>query len=130
MALYENSDYGRRLLPSVLDELAKHNPDRLYAAIPRTGNISDGFSDVTVADLARCVDFTSRWLEDRVGRSNSFETITYIGVSDLRGVVVFLAAVKCGYKVGFCCPEKTEAKLYAFRYYYHLLETLLRRTCP
>ena len=50
MALYENSDYGRRLLPSVLDVLAKHNPDRLYAAIPRTGNISDGFSDVTVAD--------------------------------------------------------------------------------
>lgn len=99
MASCSTSAYGRRLLPSVLDDIAQKQPDRLYAAIPKTANISDGFLDITVADLARCVNFTARWLEDSVGRSSSFETITYIGVSDLRGVVAFLAAVKCGYKV-------------------------------
>ena len=34
-----------------------------------------------------------------LGRSTVFETIAYIGPSDLRYAIVFLAAVKCGYKV-------------------------------
>ncbi|ROV87840.1 hypothetical protein VMCG_10544 [Cytospora schulzeri] len=61
--------YGRRLVPQVLDELATADPERVYAALPR-----QQMSDV-------------------------FETITYIGMSDLRGIVTLLAAVKTGYKL-------------------------------
>lgn len=95
----EDPNYGKRLLPSTLDELARKHPSRLYAAIPRSGTISDGFRDITVADIVRCVDFMAHWIEEKIGRSTSFETITYIGISDLRGPIFFLAAVKCGYKV-------------------------------
>ena len=91
--------YGQRLLPSVLDELAQTNPSHLYGAIPKTADVGQGFYDVTVADLARCVNFMANWISDRFGRSDRFETFTYIGVSDFRGIIVFLAAVKCGYKV-------------------------------
>lgn len=90
---------GRRLLPAVLDELAATNPTRLYGAIPKTSDLRDGFRDITVADLARCVNFMAKWIEDRFGRSDTFETITYVGITDFRGTIVFIAAVKCGYKV-------------------------------
>lgn len=65
-----------------------------YAAIPKTSNVKDGYHDVSVACLARCVDFMAKWIEDKFGRSDSFETITYIGLSDLRGPVTLLAAIK------------------------------------
>lgn len=92
--------YGRRLLPLVLRELAETNPDRLYAVIPKTSSVEDGFIDITVGDLSRCVDFMAHWMSDHLGLSGRFETLCYIGISDLRGVIVFFAAVLCGYKVG------------------------------
>lgn len=91
--------YGRRLVPQVLDELATAEPERVYASIPKTTDVKDGYRDITMADLARCVNFMAKWIEDKFGRSNSFETITYIGLSDLRGVATFLGAIKTGYKV-------------------------------
>ncbi|CAJ2511290.1 Uu.00g069150.m01.CDS01 [Anthostomella pinea] len=101
--------YGRRLLPSALDELAETSPNRLYAAIPKTADVNDGFRDITVADVARGANFMAKWIEDKFGRSESFETLTYIGVSDLRGPIVFQAAVKCGYKLLLPSPRNPPA---------------------
>ncbi|OTB05366.1 hypothetical protein M426DRAFT_319902 [Hypoxylon sp. CI-4A] len=91
--------YGRRLLPRVLDERAEKDPCSVYASIPKTTDVKDGFRDVTVADFARCVDSMAHWFEGKFGRSDTFETITYIGLSDLRGPATFLGAVKAGYKL-------------------------------
>lgn len=102
MATKEPLAYGRRLVPQVLDELANTDPQRVYAAIPRTADVKDGYQDITVADLARCVNFTAKWIEGKFGRNTNFETITYIGLSDLRGIVTLLAAIKTGYKVRRC----------------------------
>lgn len=98
MTTQELPPYGRRLVPQVLDELAKIDPHRVYAAIPKTAEVKDGYQDVTVADLARAVNFMARWIEDKFGKSTNFETIRFIGLSDLKGVATFLAAVKTGYK--------------------------------
>ncbi|KAI1505652.1 acetyl-CoA synthetase-like protein [Biscogniauxia marginata] len=107
MASEGGQPYGRRLLPLVLDELAESNPNRLFAAIPKTANVTDGFRDITVADLAHCVNFMAQWIEDRFSRSDNFETISYIGISDLRGPILFQAAVKCGYKLLLPSPRNT-----------------------
>ncbi|KAI0445857.1 acetyl-CoA synthetase-like protein [Xylaria telfairii] len=105
MAQEHEPQYGRRLLPLVLRELAQTNPDRLYAAIPRKSSVEDGFVDITVGDLSRCVDLMAHWLSDRLGPSDQFETLCYIGISDLRGAIVFLAAVLCGYKLLLPSPR-------------------------
>lgn len=99
MSTQERS-YGRRLLPQVLDDLSISTPDRIYVTIPRlTKDLSRGFSDITVSDVARCVNALAWWLQEDVGRSDSFETLCYIGVPDIRSAILFLAAIKCGYKV-------------------------------
>lgn len=96
----QKSLYGERLLPQVLDEFATFQPGRLYATIPCVENdLSQGFRDVTTKDMAHCVSVLAYWLQGLHGRSSDFETICYLGIPDLRGAMIFLAAVKCGYKV-------------------------------
>jgi hypothetical protein len=97
------TSYGRRLLPQVVDELRDSTPPRVYTSYPTTADVKDGFSDFTMADLGRCTDYMAAWIENKFGKSNSFETITYVALSECRGPVTFLAAVKAGYKVSECC---------------------------
>lgn len=91
--------YGSRLLPTVVDETAKSHPDLPYAHVPISSNVGDGFKSVSFSDLATATNHLAAWISETLGRSTSFETIAYMGPGDLRYVVVFLAAVKCGYKV-------------------------------
>lgn len=91
--------YGSRLLPQVLDDLARSKPQRIFASIPKTFELKDGFRDVTVLQVSRSVNRLAWWIEANIGKSLTFETIAYLGLPDLRYAILFLAAVKCGYKV-------------------------------
>lgn len=93
------SNFGSRLLPVVVDETAKAQPDLPYAYVPTSNSVSDGFKAVTFSDIATAANYMATWIHHNLGPSDSFETISYMGLGDLRYVVVFLAAVKCGYKV-------------------------------
>lgn len=96
--------YGERLLPRILDDYAEVEPEKLYTSIPRLAtDLSRGFLDITAKDMAHCVDVLAHQLEGFFGRSSNFETICYLGPPDLRGAMIFLAAVKCGYKVRTRC---------------------------
>lgn len=94
-----NNDYGKRYLPQVLDKIAVTNPNRLYAAIPRSNELADGFEDISFKDMARCVDYFAHLLKSALICRTDLETVAYLGVPDLRTVVALLAAIKCGYKV-------------------------------
>lgn len=97
--------YGSRLMPVVLDETAKKQPDLAYASVPLTTDISDGFKSVTFSDIASATNYVAAWIDRTLGRSPNFGTIAYMGIGDLRYVVVFLAAVKCGYKVCYLAND-------------------------
>lgn len=95
----KRASYGQRLLPRLLDELSKTTPNRLYASYPYSVDISQGFRDVTFQDMAHATDSFAWWIHNEYGRSNKFESLAYMGIPDLRTPIIFLAAVKCGYKV-------------------------------
>lgn len=94
---------GSRSLSETLEHLARCEPERVYALIPRGREISHGFRDVTVRELIHAIDACAWWISDSFGRSDDFETLAYVGVADLRYVLFFYAAIKCGYKVRICC---------------------------
>ena len=102
------SPYGSRLLPQVVDELARSNPNRVYATLSLSSDLTQGFCNVTMLQVSQAVNRCAYWLEHTVGRSTVFETLSYIGLSDLRYAIVFLAAVKCGYKVRRSAFEMSE----------------------
>jgi acyl-CoA synthetase (AMP-forming)/AMP-acid ligase II len=90
---------SKRTLPETLDDIAKETPGRRYATISVTANVTDGFRDVSFMDIANGANRIAFQLEKLFGRSNEFETITYLGIPDLRYVMVIFGAIKCGFKV-------------------------------
>jgi hypothetical protein len=91
--------YGKRLIAHTVDDLAAREPDRVWATIPLGPEISDGFRDITVKQLASAVNSVAWWIESKIGRSDYFEVLAYLGLSDVRYAILFFAAVKCGYVV-------------------------------
>ena len=91
--------YGKRLLPQVLDEHSRLTPERLYASIPYSTDLSQGFRDITCRDMSDATNAVAYWLQGKIGRSSDSEVLAYMGVPDLRTAVMFLAGVKCGYQV-------------------------------
>ena len=87
-------------MSETLEFLARAEPLRVYASIPVGKAISAGFRDVTVREIVHAIDACAWWLRDSLGQSHSFETLAFVGVTDLRYVIFFYAAIKCGYKVG------------------------------
>lgn len=100
--------HGRRLVPALIDEIAKKMPDRFMFCIPKTQDPKDKFHDVTFADFARATNRAAAWIETTLGRSaeGEFETLAYIGLFDIRYFVIVVAASKLGYKVSKLQPEK------------------------
>lgn len=92
---------GERLLPQTVDAYAKFDPRRVWASIARSSDLSQGFRDVTVQQLAQAVNNLAWYIDDRIGPAKDFETIAIVGVFDIRYAVFLLASIKCGYKVSF-----------------------------
>ena len=90
---------GARTLSETLDRLATVQPNRVYASIPTSSTLTSGFRDVTVQQISHAVDACAWWLSDLLGKSDNFETLSYVGIADLGYTVFFYAAIKCGYKV-------------------------------
>ncbi|KAK7744112.1 putative NRPS-like protein biosynthetic cluster [Cytospora paraplurivora] len=81
-------EFGRRILPQVVDYYAQTYPSRVYASIPESAtDLSHGFRDVTMAKLAAVVNHLSWWLEGILGVGN-LDAIAYIGPADIRNQVV------------------------------------------
>ncbi len=91
--------YGHRLLPVEIDRLAVNEPKKVYASIPKSLDLEDGFRDITYADLARAINRAAAWLEETFGRSKNCETLVYIGLSDLRYPIFIFGASKVGFQV-------------------------------
>lgn len=82
---------GKRLLPTIIDELAREDPDRPWASIPRDDyDLAQGFADISYAGLANAVNKLAWLIEGTIGRLDSFETIAYLGTPDIRYHMVSL----------------------------------------
>ena len=91
--------YGERLLPLVADELARTNPNHIHASIAISSDLSQGFRDVTTSQMVNAADHMAWKMEELFGRSESFEVVSYLGISDLRYSIMVLALIKTGYVV-------------------------------
>lgn len=90
----------KQLLTHVVDGLARHQPNALYAEYPYSPTTyEDGFRKVTYSMLANAVNGLAWLIHDTLGPGDNFPTLAYVGGNDVRYPVLVLAAVKAGYKV-------------------------------
>ena len=131
--LQQSADDGsivdKRLIPNVIDELARTNPDAVFASIPRSNNVADGFRDVTYPDYANAINRAALWLENELGEGIRGEKIGYIAHSDLRYVILTVAAVKVGYQVRTLSSYTSGLVLTRSRCYSFPLATASKATC-
>ncbi|KAB8303512.1 hypothetical protein EYC80_004923 [Monilinia laxa] len=87
---------ANRLLPQILEEEARNDPQRLVAIVAKTSDISKGFNRLTASQLLSAVDFTAHWIDSHVCNNSSTETLAFIGSQDFRYPIMEIAAMKTG----------------------------------
>ncbi|KAL8704849.1 MAG: hypothetical protein Q9201_002008 [Fulgogasparrea decipioides] len=103
-----------RLIPCAIDESARLQPQKIFASIPKSSKVSQGFRHVTFGELSNAINRAATWLE---GNRCQSEPLAYLASSDLRHIILAVAAVKIGCNVLFLSPRNNaESNL-------HLLES-------
>lgn len=78
MAISRN--YGRRLIPNIIDGRARDDPERVVYSIPVSStDFSLGFRDVNARDLANAINRTAWWLKSALVDSLCSRSVGYIG---------------------------------------------------
>ncbi|KAI0542448.1 hypothetical protein GGR58DRAFT_250457 [Xylaria digitata] len=98
---------GNRLIPNVVDETARDNPDRVVYTIPHLTDDGDSFEDITALRFANAVNRACRWIEGVLGKGKNFEAIGYIGPHNLTYPILVLACIKTGYKALLVSPRNS-----------------------
>ncbi|KAI5273178.1 acetyl-CoA synthetase-like protein [Aureobasidium subglaciale] len=105
---YENLPL--RVIPHLVDEIAKTAPDTKWVEVPRNdNNLQEGYKTLTFGQLSQAVSKMARWIEVTVGTSTSRETITYMDrQNDIRYIFAIIASMKTGYKVLLASTRNSE----------------------
>jgi acyl-coenzyme A synthetase/AMP-(fatty) acid ligase len=94
-------------LPAIWDRIADNEPDRVVASIAIGSEVKDGYRDITARCLADAINRAAWFLESELGKSDAFETLCYLGPSDLRYPILMAAASKVGYKTFWTSPRNS-----------------------
>ena len=78
-----SSTSGRRLVHLIPDELAQRVPKYTLFSFAKSSKPEHGFVDVSSATLANAINEAAWWLDSTLGRSEDFESIAYMGPSNL-----------------------------------------------
>ena len=95
----DRPDFGKRLIPVIVDEQAKKEPRRPWGSMPCSPNLADGFKTIDYGTLANAINRAAQWLDSTLEKPKPFETCAYIGSNDFRYYILMVAAVKTGRKV-------------------------------
>lgn len=74
---------SNRLVHLIPDELAKAVPDHPLFSYPKTAKLQDGFIDVSSRCFANAINRTSWYLADLLGPPKNFDTVAYMGSSEI-----------------------------------------------
>ncbi|KAK3315685.1 Pyoverdine/dityrosine biosynthesis protein-domain-containing protein [Apodospora peruviana] len=106
-----SNEYGKRLIPHILDDLASTDPDRVIYSVAKSADVSQGMLEISALGMAQAVNKTSWWLYDQIGDSeattSSPQTVGYIGPHDLRYVLLTYACIKAGHEILFLSPKNS-----------------------
>ncbi|KAI8634247.1 acetyl-CoA synthetase-like protein [Xylariaceae sp. FL1651] len=105
-----SAEYGRRLVPHIIDDVARDDPQREILLSPRSSDPKDGWAVTTYGDYANAINRCAQDIVDKYGKATEgkFPTIAYIGPQDARYVVLLIATVKAGYQVLFISPRNSQ----------------------
>jgi hypothetical protein len=72
-------NYGKRLIPQILDDLASAEPDRIIYSVAKSSDLSQGFRHVSARAFTKAVDKTAWLLQRELGQTSEIRAMGYIG---------------------------------------------------
>jgi acyl-coenzyme A synthetase/AMP-(fatty) acid ligase len=87
------------VLVTALEEKVKWSPNQTYMRYPTQNWEAEGYRTLTYGQYGDSINKLAYWLDDRLGKATENETVAYLGPSDLRYAVLWLAVVKTGRKL-------------------------------
>lgn len=97
-----------KLLPALVDEIARTNPQRVWSEIPVDDrDLSQGFQDITFRTFADAINELCWILEPKIGTSTNFKTIAYFGPADPSFHIVMIALQKLGHVILCSAPRNS-----------------------
>ncbi|KAI0435602.1 hypothetical protein F4803DRAFT_557821 [Xylaria telfairii] len=105
-----SAEYGRRLIPHIIDDIAKEDPQREILLTPRSSDPKDGWAPMTFSNYANAINRCAQELVDLYGKAveGQFPTIAYIGPQDARYLIFVVATIKAGYQALFISPRNIQ----------------------
>lgn len=100
------------LLPSVIDLVARDEPDSLWGEYPKsTTTLADGYEKLSYKQFANAVNGIAHQIEKTLGRRDTGEPLAYLAANDPRCAIALVAAIKAGFHASFhfscrCPPWK------------------------
>ena len=73
------ANYGNRLIPQILDDLASAEPDRIIYSVAKSSDLSQGFRHVSARAFTKAVDKTAWLLQRELGETSEIRAVGYIG---------------------------------------------------
>jgi hypothetical protein len=73
MAIDSPVEYGRRLMPQILDHLASSDPNRIVYSIAAFSDDCHEFRHISAHAFAKAIDKTAWWLHDRIGAQHDLQ---------------------------------------------------------
>lgn len=74
-----STEYGKRLIPQILDSLASSEPDRVVYSLATSSDNSHKLQPISARNFAKAVDKTAWWLHRQTGKPTFIQTVGYIG---------------------------------------------------
>lgn len=83
-----------------LDAIVAEDPGRLYCIQPVSSDISEGWREISFADLEGAINHTALWIQEKVLSSNKPEILAYMGANDIRYAAFVFACMRLRLTVG------------------------------
>ncbi|CAH0052193.1 unnamed protein product [Clonostachys solani] len=101
--------FGRRLLPTVIDDRARTNPNEAMFVLIDDSNGTISLKRISTSQFSNAINHVTWWLKEQLHDPEPGTVFGYIGPYDLRYFILMVASVKLGCKVLLSSPRNSIA---------------------
>jgi acyl-CoA synthetase (AMP-forming)/AMP-acid ligase II len=83
----------------LLDCLHARDPAALYCLHPASSEVSDGWVEITIADVVGATNRLALWLHENVASADEPQALAYMGANDIRYCAFVFACMRLRHTV-------------------------------
>lgn len=84
----------------LLDAIHAHDPTALYCLHPVSSEVSDGWTDISIADVVGATNRLAQWIQVNVASADAPpQTLAYMGANDIRYCAFVFACMRLRHTV-------------------------------